>query len=112
MLSSFFWGYVVTQVPSGYIANIWSSQKLLAIGMLICGIFKVLTPIAAHYGGLEAVLVCRVVMGLTQACLLPCIQTLLSKWAPPSERARLGENRFRIYTFQLHQDITSLQVIL
>lgn len=90
VLSSFFWGYVVTQVPSGYIANIWSSQKLLAIGMLICGVFKMITPIVAHYGGLEAVLVCRVVMGLAQACLLPCIQTLLSKWAPPEERARLG----------------------
>lgn len=94
VLSSFFWGYVVTQVPSGYIATIWSGQKLLAIGMLICGIFKVLTPIVASWG-LWAVLVCRVGMGLTQACLLPCIQTLLSKWAPPAERARLGENRFR-----------------
>ncbi|XP_011646553.1 putative inorganic phosphate cotransporter [Pogonomyrmex barbatus] len=90
VLSSFFWGYAITQVPSGYIASVWSGQKLLAIGMLLCGVFKVLTPIVAHQWGLAAVLVCRVGMGLTQACLLPCIQTLLSKWAPPSERARLG----------------------
>ncbi|XP_028047518.1 putative inorganic phosphate cotransporter isoform X2 [Monomorium pharaonis] len=89
VLSSFFWGYVVTQVPSGYIANVWSGQKLLAIGMLICGVLKLLTPVVASWG-LWAVLVCRVGMGLTQACLLPCIQTLLSKWAPPAERARLG----------------------
>jgi len=67
--------------------------------MLLCGIFKVLTPIVADYGGLAAVLVCRVGMGLTQACLLPCIQTLLSKWVPPTERARLGENRFREFAF-------------
>ncbi|XP_011691699.1 PREDICTED: putative inorganic phosphate cotransporter isoform X2 [Wasmannia auropunctata] len=89
VLSSFFWGYVVMQVPSGYIANAWSAQKLLAIGMLFCGIFKFITPFVADWG-LAAVLVCRVGMGLTQACLLPCIQTLLSKWAPPAERARLG----------------------
>jgi len=97
VLSSFFWGYVVTQVPSGYIANVWSAQKLLGIGMLICGVLKVITPVVADHWGLTAVLVCRVGMGLAQACLLPCIQTLLSKWVPPAERARLGENRFRIY---------------
>ncbi|KAL0113305.1 hypothetical protein PUN28_012453 [Cardiocondyla obscurior] len=90
VLSSFFWGYAITQVPSGYIADVWSSQKLLAIGMLLCGIFKIITPAVADFGGLSAVLVCRVGMGLTQACLLPCVQTLLSKWAPPNERARLG----------------------
>lgn len=92
VLSSFFWGYVVMQVPSGYIANVWSGQKLLAIGMLLCGVLNVVMPIAASQWALPAVLVCRVGMGLTQACLLPCIHTLLSKWAPPSERARLGEN--------------------
>lgn len=90
VLSSFFWGYVVMQVPSGYIANVWSGQKLLAIGMLLCGVLNVVMPIAASQWALPAVLVCRVGMGLTQACLLPCIHTLLSKWAPPSERARLG----------------------
>ncbi|XP_014485432.1 PREDICTED: putative inorganic phosphate cotransporter isoform X2 [Dinoponera quadriceps] len=89
-LSSFFWGYAVAQVPSGYIANIWSAQMLLSIGMLLCGIFNVITPFVAHQWNLVAVCVCRVGMGLTQGCLLPCIHTLLSKWAPPSERARLG----------------------
>ncbi|XP_071644036.1 putative inorganic phosphate cotransporter [Temnothorax longispinosus] len=90
VLSSFTWGYVVTMVPSGYIADVWSAQKLLGIGLLLCGILQVLTPTFAHYGGLEAVLACRIGMGLTQACLYPCIQTFLSKWAPPAERARLG----------------------
>lgn len=92
MLSSFFWGYVVTQIPSSYIATIWSGQKLLSIGMLICGVLNVVLPIVASSWGLVAVLVCRVGMGLTQACLLPCTHALLSKWVPPSERARLGEN--------------------
>ncbi|KAK2578284.1 hypothetical protein KPH14_007649 [Odynerus spinipes] len=90
ILSSFFWGYTVMQVPSGYIAGIWSAQKLLSIGMFICGVFTLLTHLAAHYGNLIAVCVCRVGMGLCQGCLLPCVHTLLSKWVPPSERARMG----------------------
>lgn len=55
-----------------------------------------LTPVAASYGGIVAVCVCRVGMGLCQGSLIPCVQTLLAKWAPPPERARLGEKRFRI----------------
>ena len=90
ILSSFFWGYTAMQIPSGYIAGAWSAQKLLSYGMLLCGVFNILTPIAAWYGDWVGVCVCRVVMGLCQSCLLPSIHTLLSKWAPPSERARLG----------------------
>ncbi|XP_029053137.2 putative inorganic phosphate cotransporter [Osmia bicornis bicornis] len=88
--SSFFWGYTVIQIPSGYIASVWSGQKLLSIGILVCGILNGLIPTAAAYGDYIAVCACRVGMGLCQGCLLPCIHTLLSKWAPPSERSRLG----------------------
>ncbi|XP_076245930.1 putative inorganic phosphate cotransporter [Calliopsis andreniformis] len=90
VLSSFFWGYTVMQIPSGYIAGRWSAKYLLTIGLTICGILNILIPIAARYGGLTAVCICRVGMGLTQSCLLPSTHTFLSKWAPPSERARLG----------------------
>ncbi|CAK9829685.1 Putative inorganic phosphate cotransporter [Anthophora retusa] len=90
ILSSFFWGYTVMQIPSGYIARVWSGQKLLSVGILLCGILNILIPTAAHYGNYIAVCICRVGMGLCQSCLLPCIHTLLSKWVPPSERARLG----------------------
>lgn len=33
-------------------------------------------------------------MGLSQGCVLPGTQTLLARWVPPSERARLGEQLF------------------
>lgn len=89
ILSAFFWGYTVMQIPSGYIAGIWSAQKLLSIGVFLCGIFNILIPTVASLGYF-AVCICRVGMGLCQSCLLPCTHTLLSKWAPPSERARLG----------------------
>ncbi|XP_076645838.1 putative inorganic phosphate cotransporter [Halictus rubicundus] len=90
ILSSFFWGYTVMQIPSGYIARVWSGQRLLAVGMLLCGVFNILTPTAARYGDMIAVCICRAMMGLCQSCLLPCTHTLLSKWAPPNERARFG----------------------
>ncbi|XP_017753621.1 PREDICTED: putative inorganic phosphate cotransporter [Eufriesea mexicana] len=88
--SAFFWGYTIMQIPSGYIAAYWSGQKLLSVGLSLCGILQILTPIVAHYGGYISVCVCRAGIGLCQSCLLPCVHTLLSKWAPPTERARLA----------------------
>ncbi|XP_012272718.1 putative inorganic phosphate cotransporter isoform X2 [Orussus abietinus] len=90
LLSSFFWGYAITQVPSGYLARVWSARKVLALGLFFCGLVNAVIPVAGDYADWGAVCACRVIMGLCQGCLLPCIHTLLSSWVPPSERARLG----------------------
>ncbi|XP_015597302.1 putative inorganic phosphate cotransporter isoform X2 [Cephus cinctus] len=90
ILSSFFWGYTIMQLPSGYLAQHWSAQRLLSTGMFICSILNMLVPLAAKYGDWGAVCACRVGMGLSQACLMPSLHTMLSKWVPPTERARLG----------------------
>ncbi|XP_011308733.1 putative inorganic phosphate cotransporter isoform X1 [Fopius arisanus] len=90
ILSSFFWGYTVMQIPSGYLARIWSAKMVLGIGILINGLGGLLCPIVFDEGGWIYLCGCRVIMGLCQACLLPCIHTLLSKWVPPNERGRLG----------------------
>ncbi|XP_058803315.1 putative inorganic phosphate cotransporter [Phymastichus coffea] len=89
ILSSFFWGYVLTQIPAGQIANSQSAQKLLACGIGISAIINLFTPFLAQYGYIPVV-ASRIAMGLVQGCLLPCVQTLLSRWVPPLERARLG----------------------
>ncbi|XP_011308732.1 putative inorganic phosphate cotransporter [Fopius arisanus] len=90
ILSSFICGYAVMQIPSGYLARIWSAKMVLGIGILINGLGGLLCPIVFDEGGWIYLCGCRVIMGLCQACCLPCIHTLLSKWVPPNERGRLG----------------------
>ncbi|KAL7303619.1 hypothetical protein TKK_0003766 [Trichogramma kaykai] len=90
ILSSFFWGYLVTQLPAGYIGTVGSAQKLLSIGIACSALLNMLVPVLAEHGGYVAVIVCRIAMGLSQGCLLPASQTLLSRWVPLGERARLG----------------------
>ncbi|XP_023245213.1 putative inorganic phosphate cotransporter [Copidosoma floridanum] len=99
ILSSFFWGYIVTQVPSGYIANTRGAHKLLSCGMFLCSLVNSLIPAVAMCYGWPAVICCRAATGLTQACLYPCAQTLLSRWVPPAERARLGSLVMNAGTF-------------
>ncbi|XP_055836974.1 putative inorganic phosphate cotransporter [Episyrphus balteatus] len=90
VLSSFFCGYVFTQVPSGQMAQKYGGHKILFWGIFICSILNILTPICAKLGGWHLVCALRLVQGLCQGCVLPTTHTLLSKWAPIKERGLLG----------------------
>lgn len=89
ILSSFFWGYTLMQIPSGYMGRQWSAKMVLGLGILINGVSGLLCPLAYDLGGWMTLCACRIIMGLSQAALLPCVHTLLSKWVPPNERGKL-----------------------
>lgn len=90
ILSSFFWGYVVTQIPAGQMAQRFGPKVLLLCSLGICSALAVLTPWFAHIGGSQLVIGLRVVQGLSQGFIFPSTHTMLSKWAPVSERGTLG----------------------
>ncbi|XP_058452668.1 putative inorganic phosphate cotransporter isoform X2 [Malaya genurostris] len=90
ILSSFFWGYVVTQVPAGQMAQRFGAKILLLFSLGICSSLAVLTPVFAHIGDSKLVIALRIIQGLSQGFIFPSTHTLLSKWAPVSERGRLG----------------------
>lgn len=90
VLSSFFWGYVITQIPAGQMAQRLGAKVLLLFSLGICSTLAVLTPVFAHIGGDKLVIALRIVQGLSQGAIFPSTHTLLAKWAPVSERGRLG----------------------
>ncbi|XP_035905632.1 putative inorganic phosphate cotransporter isoform X3 [Anopheles stephensi] len=90
ILSSFFWGYVVTQIPAGQLAQRCGPKILLLLSIGICSMLAVLTPFCAHVGDAKAVVGLRIVQGLSQGFIFPSTHTMLSRWAPASERGRLG----------------------
>uniref|UniRef100_A0ABK8FQZ9 Major facilitator superfamily (MFS) profile domain-containing protein n=1 Tax=Anopheles gambiae TaxID=7165 RepID=A0ABK8FQZ9_ANOGA len=90
ILSSFFWGYVVTQIPAGQLAQRYGPKILLLFSIGVCSLLAVLTPFCAHAGGAKAVIGLRIVQGLSQGFIFPSTHTMLSRWAPASERGRLG----------------------
>ncbi|XP_014485439.1 PREDICTED: putative inorganic phosphate cotransporter [Dinoponera quadriceps] len=90
ILSSFFCGYICTQIPGSIIARQWSAKNLFAVALVICGLVTIIVPPAAHFGGPVAVIITRVTAGLAQGTVLPILHTLLSRWVPPEERGRLG----------------------
>ncbi|XP_065368594.1 putative inorganic phosphate cotransporter [Calliphora vicina] len=89
LLSSFFWGYVITQVPGGYLSHKYGAKFTFFFGVLICSVLALLTPLFAEIGDWPLLLILRAVQGLCQGMIFPSTHTFLSKWAPAEERGRL-----------------------
>ncbi|XP_075977494.1 putative inorganic phosphate cotransporter [Anticarsia gemmatalis] len=90
MIASFFWGYMLLQIPAGQLAHRFGARYLLTGAMTINCLMSILLPMATYYGGWYCTVVCRVAQGLTQACIVPGLHTSLGKWAPLHERGRLA----------------------
>ncbi|AET02044.1 anion transporter 4 [Medicago truncatula] len=85
--SSFFWGYLLTQIAGGIWADKVGGKLVLGFGVVWWSIATVLTPIAAKLG-LPYLLVMRAFMGIGEGVAMPAMNNILSKWIPVSERSR------------------------
>ncbi|XP_063536013.1 putative inorganic phosphate cotransporter [Cydia strobilella] len=90
ILSSFFWGYVILQVPGGLLADKVGGSLLINISVGANSIISLILPTAAVYGGWYAVCACRVLQGLAQGLIYPSMHNLIGKWVPLEEKSRLG----------------------
>nr|XP_043622477.1 ascorbate transporter, chloroplastic [Erigeron canadensis] len=85
--SSFFWGYLLTQIVGGIWADKIGGKQVLGFGVVWWSFATVLTPIAARLG-LPFLLVVRAFMGIGEGVAMPAMNNILSKWIPVSERSR------------------------
>ncbi|KAF3854655.1 hypothetical protein F7725_022710 [Dissostichus mawsoni] len=73
---SFFWGYIVTQIPGGFISNKLFANRVFGAAIFLTSILNMFIPSAAR--------------GVTY----PACHGMWSKWAPPLERSRLATTSF------------------
>lgn len=85
--SSFFWGYLLTQILGGVWADRYGGKVVLGFGVIWWSLATMLTPIAAAMG-LPALLFARVCMGVGEGVAMPAMNNLLSRWIPTKERSR------------------------
>ncbi|KAG8582002.1 hypothetical protein GDO81_007887 [Engystomops pustulosus] len=88
ILCSFFFGYILTQIPGGHIAGRFGGKLLLGFGILGTAIFTLLTPLAADLGAGYLIAV-RALEGFGEGVTFPAMHAMWSSWAPPLERSRL-----------------------
>ncbi|KAL7294275.1 hypothetical protein TKK_0012290 [Trichogramma kaykai] len=90
ILSSFYWGYVITQLPGALLAEKYGGKHTLGFGILITAALTIAIPEAIRLGESTALIVLRIFMGLSEGVTLPALNVMLSQWAPPSERSKTG----------------------
>ncbi|XP_050350968.1 putative inorganic phosphate cotransporter [Nymphalis io] len=90
ILSSFFWGYIILQIPAGMLTGRFGGRLLIFVSMAATGLLNLIVPFTANVGDWKAVIGCRIAMGLFQGLLYPSLHGLLGQWAPITERSRMG----------------------
>ncbi|XP_068130532.1 sialin-like isoform X2 [Hyperolius riggenbachi] len=88
ILGAFFYGYIFTQIPGGYLAGKIGGKFLLGFGVLGTAVLTLLTPLAADLG-VGYLIAVRVLEGLGEGVTFPSMHAMWSSWAPPLERNRL-----------------------
>uniref|UniRef100_A0A2K5NAM6 Sialin n=1 Tax=Cercocebus atys TaxID=9531 RepID=A0A2K5NAM6_CERAT len=88
ILGSFFYGYIITQIPGGYVASKIGGKLLLGFGILGTAVLTLFTPIAADLG-VGPLIVLRALEGLGEGVTFPAMHAMWSSWAPPLERSKL-----------------------
>jgi MFS family permease len=86
ILSSFFVGYTLLQVPGGWLADRFGGKLILSCGVLWWSLFTLITPLARSVTGMAAF---RTLMGLGEGVNFPSIQSLTARWIPAGERSRV-----------------------
>ncbi|XP_028173317.1 putative inorganic phosphate cotransporter [Ostrinia furnacalis] len=90
ILSSFFWGYVILQIPGGVLVQRVGGKWLITIAVAVNALVSLFLPIYASLGGWQVVCACRILQGLTQAFVYPTMHHLISQWVPLEEKGLLA----------------------
>ncbi len=81
----FFWGYLVLQIPGGYLASHWSARKVVSLFLIAwggCAIGCGLVTTTPQFKFM------RFLLGVAESGVFPATLVLLANWFPRAERAR------------------------
>lgn len=93
ILSSFFYGYILTPLFGGWLGAKIGGARVFGFGVLVTAVLSVLTPLAVSFGSYVLIAV-RVIEGVFEGVTYPCIHAVWACWAPPQERTRLASFGF------------------
>lgn len=87
VLSALFYGYMVSQIPGGWISGRYGGKHVIDVAMAITSLVTLLMPVCArNHVGLAVTL--RVIMGLAMGIAFPAVFAIIGSWALPTERSR------------------------
>ncbi|VDK61205.1 unnamed protein product [Onchocerca ochengi] len=94
MESSFFYGYLLTQIPAGFLAAKFAPNKLFGLAIGLASFFNILLPFAFHSNNDTLIATIQILQGLVQGVSYPAMHGVWRYWAPPLERSKLATTAF------------------
>lgn len=85
ILSAFFWGYAVMQVPAGWLADRFRTDVLLVVSAIFWGIFQIITGFL--WSG-RAFMFVRALLGVSKSPMYPASTKMQAIWLTSKERGR------------------------
>ncbi|XP_059660831.1 probable anion transporter 4, chloroplastic [Cornus florida] len=85
--SSFLWGYLMSPIAGGTLVDYYGGKVVMAWGVTLWSLATFLTPWAAE-ASLWALLAVRVLLGVAEGVALPCMNNMIARWFPQTERSR------------------------
>lgn len=112
ILGSFFWGYVMTELPGGRLAELIGGHRVFGHSMLWSSVVTLIIPFAANLvmfwdcctvyfltssvflntQGVTAMVILRVVLGFLLGASWPAIHPMTAVWIPPMDRSKFISN--------------------
>ena len=81
----FFFGYLVLQIPGGYLASHWSARKVISIFLVFWGAAAIGCGLVTEVSQFKWM---RFLLGVAESGVFPATLVLLAHWFPRAERAR------------------------
>ncbi|CAM9686064.1 unnamed protein product, partial [Scytosiphon promiscuus] len=88
-LSSYYFGFTVSQIPGGYMTKRCGGKAILGLSFFLWAPLSAVLAATTKSGyAVGIVVACRLGIGLAQGILLPAAQSVLGHWTPPQDRGR------------------------
>lgn len=100
ILSCYFWGYFVSQIPGARIAERFSAKWVMLFSVVINIVCTFLTPIMARLDYIALILM-RIAEGIGGGVTFPAMHVMLSAWAPPDERSIMSSVMYVCHNLNL-----------
>ncbi|XP_050541760.1 vesicular glutamate transporter 1 [Daktulosphaira vitifoliae] len=88
--TSFFCGYLITQIPGGFLASKYPANKVFGMAVVMSSMLNLLIPAATEVHKSSYVIFIRTLQGLVEGVTYPACHGIMRYWAPPLERSRLA----------------------
>ncbi len=88
ILGAYYWGFVITQIPAGYLAGRFGARFIFGGAIFISSLVTMFMPMAANVHWI-VLSILQIIVGLAHGSIWPCLTVIMAHWAPTNERGKL-----------------------